>query len=140
MRVCFTANQNNTFMNQWDFVVCNFKPDQIYILGSQDNLVISNPLKEAIFIDSYNQLPDIPLVVAAPAHGRYVHGDINLKDFVHPQDAIYIFGSDSGIMQQEDVTRECSCVYVETDTTDDMYSFVTYAVMMHDRRMKLGYN
>ena len=58
MRVCFTANQNSTFMNQWDFVVCNFKPDQIYILGNQDNVVISNPLKDAVFINSYDELPD----------------------------------------------------------------------------------
>lgn len=137
MRVCFEYNMNNTFMNQWDFIVCNFKPTHIYILGDSDSY-ISNPLKVATWINSYDELPDLPLIVAAPAHGRYVAGDISLVDFVHPNDCIYIFGSDSGVMQSEQLNREHQCVYVPTDTQDDMYSFTAYACFMWDRIMKNG--
>lgn len=124
-------------MNQWDFVLCNFEPNEIYILGDKDNATISNPLKKAKWIKSYDELPDLPLVIMAPKHGRYFKGRIPLKEFEHPMDAIYIFGSDSNVMQDE-FKKANYPVYIETDTNDDMYSFVAYAVMMHDRKMKNG--
>ena len=135
VKVCLKYNQNQQFMNQWDYVLCNFKPEETYIIGYKEKAFISNPLKQAKFINSYSELPNLPLVVMAPSHGRNVKGIIPLSKFEHPEDCIYIFGSDSEIM--EEIYAHFK-VFIETDTTDDMYSFVAYAVTMHDRRMKLG--
>ena len=126
-------------MNQWDFVLCNFKPDKIFIVGNKEEAMISNPLKTATWISSYEELPDLPLVVTAPIHGRYFKGRIPLSEFEHPKEAIYIFGSDSEVMQ-DDFKKANYPVYIPTDTTDDMYSFVAYATVAWDRRMKLGHS
>jgi len=124
-------------MNQWDYVLCNFKPEELYLIGYKEKAFISNPLKQAKFINSYSELPDLQLVVMAPPHGRNFAGRIPLSEFEHPKDCIYIFGSDSEIMEDE-FNRANYPVYIETDTKDDMYSFVAYAVTAWDRRMKFG--
>lgn len=137
--VCFRYNSNQTFMNQWDYVVCNFKPDRIFVYHDEDTEpFISNPLKEATFIKSISELPnDSTLVIFNPENGRTIQGEQSLFDYVHPENAIYYYGSDSETMQIEDFEgKEYDKVFIPTDTVDNMYSFVAYATTMHDRRLK----
>ena len=135
--VAFKYNSNLTLMNQWDYVLSNFKPDKVYIVGDIDKATLSNPLKQAVLIDNVNELPDKPLVILSPSHARKHKGIVPLDKFIHPENAIYYFGSDSEIMLNE-FKVESIPVFIPTDTTDDMYSFVAYSVVNWDRRMKLG--
>lgn len=137
MDVCFEYNTNQSLMNQWDFVLCNFKPANIYLLVGDNvaSMVMSNPLKTAQLIQSYAELPQKKRICMAPKHGQLIQGSVALSEFHHPDDAVYIFGSDSKPMDMFDYDV---ALYVDTDTTDDMYSFAAYAVTAWDRRMKLG--
>ena len=60
------------------------------------------------------------------------------SEFTHPKDATYLFGPDEVPMPKAflDGRQPDHLVYVPTDTHRDMFSFVTFAVVAWDRRMK----
>lgn len=129
--------------NQWDWVLCHFCPDVLYVIGDVDDAPSTNIMADlnAIYIGGLSEITeDYPLVVAAQADGRWVQGDTNLRDFVHPEDAIYYFGHDTHWVAEEmfDGRPVASRVYVPTDTQYDMWSYVAFATFMWDRRSKQG--
>jgi len=132
--VCIQANSNESLMNQWDYILCNFKPDVIYVLGEYNHQ--SNVFKNAVAISSLEEIHH-KLVVLAPKHGRHIQGTISLDDYKHQEDCVYFFGSDSRTPTTDMFEGiDADYIYIETDTTDDMYSFTSYAVVAWDRRMK----
>ena len=133
--VCFSTH-TSTLQQQWDYVLCNFVPDEIYVIGSLPEDTSLG--KKAIVVQSAAELPDLPIVLLAPDNGRYIQGTTSLGDFTHPDDCIYMFGSDSKYMSEDFLGERTPdhIVYIDTDTNDDMYSFVSYGVVMHDRGSK----
>lgn len=86
---------------------------------------------------------DIPegfeLVVLSPEAGRYVQGTESLVDFVHPENAVYWFGSNHRHLTLDELPRTPDAiVYVPTDSYPEMYNFVCAAVVAYDRRVKGG--
>lgn len=121
--VAFPTPSQENFKQQWEFVLSHFCPDQVYSFG-----------KEGL-----ENLPrEIPLVLLAPTNGTNIVGTESLENFEHPEDVVYLFGSDSRHVEHSLLVdrKPDHLVYVETDTRDQMYSFVCWAVVAWDRRMK----
>lgn len=138
MLIAFVDISNSTDERQYDYVLSNFKADVLYVKTRRGFEPTSNIFKTAIRIDSVDDLPaDHPLVVFLPQNARYLTPTISLNDFVHPTDAIYMFGPNhENLSTGDDFSNRApdSLVYIPTDTTDDMYSYNSYAVVMWDRR------
>lgn len=110
---------------QWDFVLSNFKPDEVVVLGDYEPT--SKVLRSA-----RRSLPtEGERVILAPQNGRYISGTIALCDFTHPEHATYIFGPDNAHLH--DIEGD-HYVYIPTDTHHEMYSWVAGAVTLWDRR------
>jgi len=81
------------------------------------------------------------LVVLSPAEGRYVQGTESLVDFVHPENAVYLFGSNHSHLTHEELPKVPDhIVYIPIAQTGyvELYSWVALAVVMYDRMVKGG--
>jgi len=77
------------------------------------------------------------VVLMMPVCSNAFTPTINLKDYVHPDDVTYLFGSDHFIMNEEDLPfKDCDVVYVEADR--EMWSFQAGLITLYDRRIKRG--
>jgi len=120
--VCIHLDNNQSEI-QWSFLLSNFRPDEIRLLGEYEPT-------DKIFRDVKRGLPNKPLIILTPKDGRYMKGDISLSNFTHPEDAVYVFGSDKKHMEPMDGTL----VYIPTDSNVEMYSWSAGAVVLWDRR------
>lgn len=123
---------------QWDFILCNFKPDVIYVHGNPA-LIASSILSKASACGGPEDLPlDHEIVLLAPSNGTYIQGDISLVDLVHPTNVIYWFGSDATHIQADVFANRAPDykVFIPTDTIDQMYAPASWAVVAWDRRCK----
>lgn len=138
MLAVFVDISNADDENHYDYVLSNFAPDQIYVKCRRGHKPSSNVFKKATKIESVDELPgDLALVLFLPKTARYISSTVSLIDFAHPADAIYMFGPNhENLSLEEDFVNRLPdhIVYIPTDTTDDMYSYNTYAVVMWDRR------
>jgi hypothetical protein len=125
--VCVAPYSQVWIHAQWDCVRHHFGIDPPHIIGP-DHLA------------SAEELPDMPLVVMQPRTGVHVQGVESLSDFVHPDDAIYLFGPDEAKLPLAMLGSRVPehRVYIPTVTDREMYSFVAFAIVMWDRRMTLG--
>lgn len=126
--------------NQWEYVLSNFKPDQVYIYGSPGCSDVWSRYIKPVEISSVVELPGYPLVVLSPVTARNLPGEISLADLQHPSKCIYWFGSDSQNLEEVIFKHRKPdyLVHIPTDTKDQMYSWVSYGVTMWDRRFKDG--
>ena len=140
--VCLPLPHNGQYQDQWDYVLSNFNPDTVFVIGDEKNAPTTNVFAKlkATYVKDASELPDTKLVVLAPDNGRYIVGNEDLKDFVHPEDVIYLFGGDVEWLWPEQLGDRVPdhLVYIDTNTHDDMWSWVAYAVVAWDRRMKSG--
>jgi hypothetical protein len=123
---------------QWEYVVCNFKPDRLIVVGQESVMPKSNSFRTAEFVRDFRSIPDDAgeVIVLAAAHGRYIVGLESLEDLTHPDDVCYVFGGNHQVLTVDKVDPAWRTVYVPTDTTDDMWSWIAYAAVAWDRRMK----
>lgn len=142
MNVCLPLPRENHLQKQWDFVLSNFPPDALFVIGDDEDAPSTNVFsaQDATYIPSAEELPQAPLVVLAPEHGRYFVGEESLKDFPHPDHATYLFGADHIPLSSDHLgDREPDhLVFIPTASTDDMFSHVAYAVVAWDRSLKRG--
>ena len=140
--ICFINDPDENSQMQWDYILLNFRPDNLYII-SEENLEFNrkSPRSKSTVIKSVKDLPkNVPLVVLAPKISEHLQGETSLLEFKHPKDAIYFFGSDNGQLSKEDFKsrKPEHLVYVPVDTDDQMFSFMAAAVVLWDRRVKNG--
>lgn len=125
--------------NQYDYVLSNFAPDQLFVKCRRGHHPSSNVFKLATKIETVDELPDdLPLILFLPKTAQYITPTVPLDEFSHPVDAIYMFGPNhENLSLEEDfLNREPDhIVYIPTDTNDDMFSYNSYAVVMWDRRL-----
>lgn len=138
--VCLPLPPSGDHQQQWDYILSNFSVRNIYVLGDPKNAPTTNVFKDAIYIESCQDLPDIERIVLSPSGGRYVQGLVDLADFVHPVEAVYVFGADNVPLSSDEIAdaRIDHHVFISTDTHDELYSWMAYAVTRWDRRMKNG--
>lgn len=105
----------------WKQLCAAFKVDRLIMVGKTGN--------PRITIDQYDTMED----ALASCSGTFVFlepkGDINLSDFTHPTDAIYVFGNAMNHNLQYDGSK----VRINTPTTTDMFAFNAAAIVLADR-------
>lgn len=124
--LCIAIPETEEIRAHWDHSRANFPSDEIFVIGGD-------------FLKSAADLPvDRPLVVLQPNDAANFRGIINLKDFIHPENAIYLFGPDLKPMSKAFLGgREPEYrVFIPTGTRRDMFSYVAYAVVAWDRKSK----
>jgi len=116
--VCFSYTRELWSLNQWDYILTSFHVDEVFVLYQESDIlpedrVISRErprpalrdsgvLQVAKLIRRAEELPKGPsLVITAPKTAPYLQGDECLHSFVHPKDAIYLFGKDNYNLSQE---------------------------------------
>lgn len=126
--------------DQWDFTLSGFAPDRLYVVGSEEDRPQSNVFSAAEFLDPTEPLPPMSVsqrvVLLTPVGGRYVQGEESLASFQHPDEAVYVLGSDRAQIQAGLAARADHLVFIPTDSRHDLYSWVAYAIAMWDRRTK----
>lgn len=135
--ICLVASSGQHWENQWSYLLSNFKPRTLYAIGGISKNII--PFRNHIEVGTAEELPGT-LVLAAPINGYYYQGNVALPLFTHPNDCCYMFGSDNVHLSEDHMgtRRPDYTVYVPTDTTDNMYSFMAGSVFLYDRRVKHG--
>ena len=132
--VCYKAEAKRTFQDQWSFVFSNFGVSDIWEFPTENAEKIYQP---TVKIESAADLPDRPLVVVQPQDGKYVQGTESLVDFVHPADAIYMFGGSHDVMTQEDLGGRTADHYVYIPLVrHECYAFAAAYMVLWDRMQK----
>lgn len=129
---CFPGKSEN----QWAYVLLHFQPRNVYVFSGG---LWATPFNGAIEVATAEDIPGT-LVLMAPPNGKNYQGSTTLADFTHPADCCYVFGYDQKDLSAAEMgARELAySVYIPTDTTDQMFSWVAAAVTLHDRRAKDG--
>lgn len=133
--VCITHEEDssNTFDNQWAYVLSNFMPDKVYIKGidPEDGFLNYKIFQRItpVLISNYSEIAE-DLVFLSPQTSTTKPGTINLKDFTHPASCCYVFGANNGELTSD---QPGDAVYIQTDTTDELFNFMVYAIVAWDR-------
>jgi hypothetical protein len=87
-------------------------------------------------VELASELPsDCVTVRVQPEHGRYVQGAQSLCDFEHPEDCVYVFGSDVGFVKDDDCDYS---VFIPSHTAWTLFASQAGAVVLYDRLLKHG--
>lgn len=138
--ICFKSEHRGWMQDQWSWVFSNFGVSDIWERdwnGSSDADIYQSTIR----IDTAAELPtDRPIVILAPIDGRYIKGTESIEDFVHPEDAIYLFGGSRANLSDEDdlggITPH-SVLYIPTVKLE-MYGFAAAYITLYDRKVKRG--
>ena len=137
--VCFKSEHRGWMQDQWSWVFSNFGVTELWQLDCQTSDASIKQITTDI--DTAAELPaDRPLVVLAPADGRFIQGTESLKDFVHPDDAIYLFGGSQAVLSDEDDLGgriPDHIVYIPT-MKYEMYAHSSGYITLWDRYTKRG--
>ena len=122
---------NAQFRNQWSYVLTNFGVTRVYEIGAPKGTA---PIVEgAVAVRSVADLPDVPIVLAHPQYGRWFNAACNIRDFRHPESAIYLFWADNLQLHPDDLdNREVTSIYVPAASLHDFHSFVVAAIICYD--------
>lgn len=142
--VCFKSEHRGWMQDQWSWVFSNFGISKIWERDSdhggergKDGSIYQPTIK----IATAAELPaDQPLIVLAPADGRWIKGTKPLDTFVHPEDAIYLFGGSQDALNDEDDLggrAPDSTVYIPT-VKHECYSHAAAYMTFWDRYVKRG--
>lgn len=120
--------------NSWDYVLSNFKSDEVWVMGSY--ACTNNILRDAPRASTFEDLPKGEIVLLSPSTSRNFTPTIDLPEFLHPENAIYVFGPDNLHLTNEDVGKRQidHIVRIPTDTKDEMFGYAAYVAVMWDRR------
>ena len=136
--VCLVSESGSHWEQQWSYLLSHFTPRNIYIVGNELERAVK-PFSHYIHVASAQSVPS-ELVLLAPQSGRYVQGTESLVTFEHPEDCCCMFGNDHTNMSEDFLGPRVPdhCVYIPTDTNDQMYSFMAGAITLYDRLIKNG--
>jgi tRNA(Leu) C34 or U34 (ribose-2'-O)-methylase TrmL len=73
-------------------------------------------------------------VLVQPQNGRNLQGEHSLIDFVHPENAVYIFGPDDGHLQA--AAYDTSVYIPQADGRTVLWSHQAAAIVLYDRLVK----
>ena len=109
---------------QWEFIVSHFCPDRVELLGDV-------PATGKEFLKHTAELPaDTVRVFMSPPNAAKVPGTVPLNEFEHPENALYIFGSDNRHTEEMEADHY---VYIPSKFHPEMYSWVAGAITLWDR-------
>lgn len=138
--ICYRYDLRSDIQDQWEHVLSNFglTVDRVWVRGAPADW------------ESYLKAPKVettadiagvqPLIVLQHPEARQLPGTESLIDFVHPADAIYVFGADNvNLTDADDIGGRAVAVRVYIPTLSlESYSFVAAAITLYDRLVKNG--
>jgi len=141
-----TVSKGSKHDDQWMYVLSHWRPDTWYVIhDSSYTPSIQDQNQNIVYISSADQLPTEPeLVLLSPLVAHNYPGETNLETFTHPDNAIYMFGWDHEHLYPPDDPEGSELgsrvpdhkVYIPNEMHFDMYSFVSCAVTLYDRKVK----
>ena len=118
----------------------NFGVTEIYEIGHDDNRDY-RLYQPTIPIDTAADLPvDRSLVVLASQDAKYVRGNESLVEFVHPDNAIYLFGGSHLNLNDDQCLGGATpdhLVFIPS-VKYEMYSHAAAYITLYDRLVKNG--
>jgi hypothetical protein len=128
--------------NQWDYLLSTFgvPSENVWLRGAGFEDINYNGPYTQTHVTTADLDPNIPLVVIQPKEGRYIKGIIPLTTFVHPANAIYVFGANNANLNDEDDLGgrvPDYLVYIPTEGRFELYSWSAAAIVLWDRTVKL---
>lgn len=135
--ICFRSEKDRDLQDQWSYVFSNFGVADLWELGVPLGEKIYQPTTKILTAD---ELPvNRPVVVLAPAEGRYVQGTEDLRTFEHPDDAIYLFGGSHENLSDDQMGSRIADHYVYMDLIEhECYSHCAGYMVLWDRYVKKG--
>jgi hypothetical protein len=139
MIIIVIHNANATDEKQWEYILSNFQSDKIYIMESTHECTgtVCSGQPHVQTISDVPEAATMPVICLTPFISFYFKGTkIPLQDFVHPTDAIYVFGPNNTHLDPSEFFPNGETyqeVYIPNDTNDEMFSQTVYAVTMWDR-------
>ena len=138
--ICFKSEHRGWMQDQWSWLFSNFGVTEIWERGWNGS-TDANLSQPTMKIDTAAELSaKRPVIVLAAADGKYVQGDQSLVDFIHPENAIYLFGGSKSNLNDEDdlggVVPD-ALVYIPT-VEHEMYSHAAAYITLYDRYVKRG--
>lgn len=138
--VCFRSEHRGWMQDQWSWVFSNFGITNIYGRGFGEG-TDEDIYQSMIEVDTAADLPSEPeLVVIQPPDAQFIAGENPLQDFVHPDNAIYVFGGSQANMSDEDDLGGRTpdhLIYIPTQQYE-MYGHATAYITLWDRYVKRG--
>lgn len=138
--ICFKSEQRGWAQDQWSWVFSNFGVTEIWERGYEN--ADADIYQATVKINTAADLPaERSLVVLAPIDGRYIQGNQSLDIFVHPENAIYLFGgSMENLTDEDDLGGRVpdALVYIPTVSLE-MYAHAAGYLTLHDRYVKRGF-
>ena len=106
---------DSRFTTQWDYLVTESGVPASWVYPTHagtsrasfghEGLPVDEPWRTHV-MSLGNDLaplhPSIPFVILSPQNGHNIQGEISLKNFVHPAECFYVFGSDRHNMALDD--------------------------------------
>ena len=125
---------------EWNLALAVFCPDAFVVLGAD---VLWRPHRTPFEFSTAATLAEAALeseiVVLAPRNGAVVQGTTPLTHFIHPPNALYLFGSDNAHLDPAVLAGwDAELVYIPTDGDLQLHSYETAMLVMYDRRARGG--
>lgn len=126
------------YENQWAYVLQHFTPRTLYTFPGHGGQT-TTPFQGAVEVASVAAIPS-SVVLFSPQNANAYPGETSVSLFIHPIDCCYLFGADNDhqLAAHMNGATLAAKVYIPTDTTDHMWSWVAAAVAIFDRRCKGG--
>lgn len=116
------------FADLWDQLVRTFAVDHAFVVGLPED-------HETATWESIATLEALPQgrVMFSPSTAVHAPGEVALADFSHPDDGVYVFGSDD----QHNPAIACDAiVYIPTPLSAPLWSVQAAAIALHDRWLR----
>ena len=134
--ICFRHNRG-VIQTQWSYLCSMYN-----ITLKWERMCGDEPSEKGVIqIETAADLPKEPaLVLVSPKTGRYLPGEVDLKDFKHPENAIYMFGGDKITLSEEELggRKPDYIVYIPQATEFDIHSPIAAGIVLYDRHIKRG--
>ena len=139
--ICIHGYASARTLNLWSFVLSQWPPAKVYLMRPLTGLVTNErKFVDAVLVRTAADLPkDQPLVLLSPSAAKYIPGTDPITDFEHPENPVYMFGSNRGHLGEDDMGSRTPdhSVYIPGGCSD-MYDFMAGSVVLYDREMKRG--
>lgn len=127
--LAYFAEDEDRLTDMWGYLVrANGLIGRAYCIGSSyDSRIVHVP--------TIAQLPNLPIVQLTLGNGA-----VSLKDFVHPENCIYLFGPSNRVLAEPELAGcdPIAKVYIPSVDGTELFAAQAAAVVLWDREMKRG--
>ena len=136
--ICFEYDQRQWHRDMWLYLVTAFEV-QGYERGRPEIMDSMNNFGVLKIQNAYDLPLEPRLVIITPKNSKYLPGEVNLYKYVHPQNAIYYFGSDRSNLGPEMFEGlEYELVYIPQNNMEvnELWTHQAGAITLYDIEAK----